>query len=51
MRRVYAHSTAGIYIPTLVQQIEKHPETKINLKGFAIGDGCIGACRHLPGRP
>lgn len=40
---ITGESYAGIYIPTLVQQIEAHPEANINLKGFAIGDGCIGS--------
>lgn len=39
---VHTQTDAGIYIPTLVQQIDAHPEAGINLKGFAIGDGCIG---------
>jgi len=40
---ITGESYAGIYIPTLVQQIEAHTDSNINLKGFAIGDGCIGA--------
>ena len=34
-------SYAGIYIPTLVEKIMEN-STFINLKGFAIGDGCLG---------
>lgn len=48
---ITGESYAGIYIPTLVQQIEQHPDAGINLKGFAIGDGCIGdevgSCSNL----
>lgn len=33
---------AGIYVPTLVQQILADTSSGLNLKGFAIGDGCIG---------
>lgn len=39
---ITGESYAGIYIPTLVQQVDKHPKSGINLKGFAIGDGCTG---------
>ena len=35
-------SYAGIYVPTLVMQIMKDAQSGLNLKGFAIGDGCIG---------
>eukprot|EP00924_Labyrinthula_sp_SR-Ha-C_P002183 maker-scaffold_19-snap-gene-3.5-mRNA-1 protein AED:0.01 eAED:0.01 QI:48/1/1/1/1/1/3/12/494 len=37
-------SYAGIYVPTLVQQILSHEDStsfKL-LKGFSVGDGCIG---------
>lgn len=41
MRRSTGESYAGIYIPTLVEEIMAN-STFINLKGFAIGDGCLG---------
>jgi len=34
-------SYAGIYVPTIVRTILNDPQG-INLKGFAVGDGCIG---------
>ncbi|XP_062501845.1 uncharacterized protein LOC134178948 [Corticium candelabrum] len=42
---VMGESYAGIYIPTLVDQVRIHNENlsnKINLKGFMVGNGCIG---------
>jgi serine carboxypeptidase-like clade 1 len=36
-------SYAGIYIPTLARRIFEEKENAfINLKGFAVGDGCLG---------
>jgi serine carboxypeptidase-like clade 1 len=36
-------SYAGIYIPTLARRIvENQDDFAINLKGFAVGDGCLG---------
>ena len=32
---------AGVYVPTIVRAILKDPRG-INLKGFAVGDGCMG---------
>ena len=41
---IAGESYAGIYVPTLVQQLLAMGPKKsgLNLKGFAIGDGCIG---------
>ena len=39
---IAGESYAGIYVPTLVQQILADEKSGLNLKGFAIGDGCIG---------
>ena len=37
-------SYAGIYVPKLAQQILAHKDPKVlpQLKGFAVGDGCLG---------
>lgn len=43
---ITGESYAGIYIPTLAQQViednNKSPAVKINLKGVLVGNGCIG---------
>eukprot|EP01130_Rhizamoeba_saxonica_P017347 TRINITY_DN8380_c0_g1_i1.p1 TRINITY_DN8380_c0_g1~~TRINITY_DN8380_c0_g1_i1.p1 ORF type:complete len:503 (+),score=91.19 TRINITY_DN8380_c0_g1_i1:204-1712(+) len=39
---ITGESYAGIYVPTIVREILNHPGTINNLKGFAVGDGCIG---------
>ena len=43
---ISGESYAGIYIPTLVDQIRLHSMANssdpINLKGFMVGNGCIG---------
>jgi hypothetical protein len=39
---IVGESYAGVYVPTLVREIVQNPTAKINLKGFAVGDGCIG---------
>ena len=33
---------AGIYVPTIAREIVRQPDG-LNLKGFAVGDGCIGS--------
>ena len=33
-------SYAGVYVPTIVQQILAHPEDGMNLQGFGVGDAC-----------
>jgi len=38
---ITGESYAGIYVPTIVREILKDPGN-MNLKGFAVGDGCIG---------
>jgi serine carboxypeptidase-like clade 1 len=37
-------SYAGIYVPKLAQQILQHKDKEVypQLKGFAVGDGCLG---------
>ena len=35
-------SYAGIYIPTLARRIVETPIENVTLKGFAVGDGCLG---------
>jgi len=39
---ITGESYAGIYIPTIVEALVDKPIAGINLKGFAVGDGCIG---------
>ncbi|PAV76124.1 hypothetical protein WR25_26417 [Diploscapter pachys] len=39
---VTGESYGGIYVPTLVKTImDRQSQSKINLKGFAIGNGCV----------
>jgi len=35
-------SYAGVYIPETVKYILANPDLNLNLKGFAIGNGCMG---------
>lgn len=35
-------SYAGVYVPTLAAEIAMHPNTPINLKGIAVGNGLSG---------
>jgi carboxypeptidase C (cathepsin A) len=35
-------SYAGIYVPTLARRIVNDADSGIALKGFAVGDGCLG---------
>ena len=39
---IFGESYGGVYVPTLVMQIEKDPSGLPPLIGFAIGDGCMG---------
>lgn len=40
---IVGESYAGVYVPTLVREILEDPNSSIkNLKGFAVGDGCVG---------
>eukprot|EP01083_Nonionella_stella_P059754 156426_1 len=39
---VFGESYAGIYVPTLVMQIEADPSGMPKLIGFGVGDGCLG---------
>lgn len=36
-----SHLDAGVYVPVIVRAIMEDPRG-INLKGFAVGDGCMG---------
>jgi hypothetical protein len=38
---ITGESYAGIYVPTIVREILADPGV-LNLKGFAVGDGCMG---------
>jgi hypothetical protein len=38
---ITGESYAGIYVPTIVREILIDPGP-LNLKGFAVGDGCMG---------
>lgn len=42
-------SYAGIYIPTLARRILDDESIDIRLKGFAVGDGCLGTETDLCG--
>ena len=41
---IIGESYAGIYVPTLVREIMQNSTSivKNSLKGFAVGDGCVG---------
>eukprot|EP00300_Choanocystis_sp_HF-7_P018936 c20187_g1_i1.p1 GENE.c20187_g1_i1~~c20187_g1_i1.p1 ORF type:complete len:515 (-),score=112.60 c20187_g1_i1:67-1611(-) len=39
---ISGESYAGVYVPTLARAILSDPNNKINLQGFAVGDGCVG---------
>lgn len=39
---ITGESYAGVYVPVIVREILKDPNSGLNLKGFAVGDGCIG---------
>eukprot|EP00299_Pterocystis_sp_00344_P017932 c8977_g2_i1.p1 GENE.c8977_g2_i1~~c8977_g2_i1.p1 ORF type:complete len:497 (+),score=119.52 c8977_g2_i1:1-1491(+) len=39
---VTGESYAGVYVPTLVREIIDDPQNKINIRGFAVGDACVG---------
>lgn len=40
---ITGESYAGIYVPNIAEQLVKNPRG-VNLKGFAVGDGCM-VCR------
>ncbi|VDP09668.1 unnamed protein product [Heligmosomoides polygyrus] len=41
---VTGESYGGVYVPTLVQTIlDRQSQNKMNIKGFAIGNGCVSA--------
>ena len=39
---ITGESYAGVYVPSLAQSIYNDKSSKINLKGFAVGDACLG---------
>lgn len=39
---ITGESYAGVYVPSLAQVIYEDKNTNINLKGFAVGDACLG---------
>ena len=39
---IFGESYAGIYVPTLVMQIDADPSGMPPLLGFGVGDGCMG---------
>jgi len=39
---IFGESYAGIYVPTLVMQIDADPSGMPKLLGFGVGDGCMG---------
>jgi len=39
---ITGESYAGVYVPILVREILNNPINGVNLRGFAVGDGCIG---------
>jgi len=39
---ISGESYAGVYVPTLVREIITDPDNTINIKGFAVGDACMG---------
>jgi len=39
---ITGESYAGVYIPNLVDALIRKPIPGISLKGFAVGDGCLG---------
>ena len=39
---ITGESYAGIYVPTLVMQVDNDPSGMPPLLGFAVGDGCMG---------
>eukprot|EP00054_Salpingoeca_dolichothecata_P001865 m.21002 g.21002 ORF g.21002 m.21002 type:complete len:508 (-) comp12598_c0_seq2:103-1626(-) len=38
---IFGESYAGVYVPIIIQALLDNP-TGINLKGFGVGDGCMG---------
>ena len=41
-RYIIGESYAGVYVPTLVRAIRADATFPGNLRGFAVGDGCLG---------
>eukprot|EP01126_Amoeba_proteus_P012399 TRINITY_DN1509_c0_g2_i2.p1 TRINITY_DN1509_c0_g2~~TRINITY_DN1509_c0_g2_i2.p1 ORF type:complete len:570 (+),score=83.66 TRINITY_DN1509_c0_g2_i2:241-1710(+) len=39
---VIGESYAGVYVPTIVRELVAQPPPGLNLRGFAVGDGCMG---------
>jgi carboxypeptidase C (cathepsin A) len=39
---IAGESYGGVYVPIIVRAILQNPIPGLNLKGFAVGDGCIG---------
>jgi cathepsin A (carboxypeptidase C) len=40
---ITGESYAGVYCPTLAEQVMNDATNKINLKGLAVGNGCWGS--------
>ena len=39
---ITGESYAGVYVPIIVKALQDTPHSRVNLRGFAVGDGCMG---------